>query len=343
MKTIFQCAGRGSALLSMLLSTALSAQIQTYQNHPETVSFINEMVSEHNFAQADLQKLFAGAERKQSILDAIARPAEKTLAWKEYRQIFLKPDRIDKGADFWQANHAVLAQAKQEFGVPEEIIVAIIGVETRYGENKGSYRVLDALATLGFDYPPRASFFRKELMHFLLLSREQGQDPSVLLGSYAGAMGYGQFMPSSFRSYAVDFDGDKLADIWNNPTDAIGSVANYLARHGWRRDQTITVRARVQNDYNANLINQSLDVDQSIEQLQAAGIEPVTPLEANIEAMAMKLDGENGAEFWLGLKNFSVITRYNRSRLYAMAVTQLADNIEQSYRRRAEPSSGPQS
>jgi membrane-bound lytic murein transglycosylase B len=304
---------------------------QNYGDHPEAANFVERMVSEYKFDEVALRQLMASAERKQSIIDAISRPAEKTLTWAEYRKIFIQDSRIDKGVIFWQANRNTLAQAAEQYGVPEEIIVAIIGVETRYGENKGSYRVLDALATLGFDYPPRATFFRKELEHFLLLSREQKQDPAKLLGSYAGAMGYGQFMPSSFRSYAVDFDGDQIADIWENPVDAIGSVGNYLGRHGWRRDEAIALRARVNKGYNGELFNRSLNADTTVTALMAAGIEPIQSLPGDAAAMAIKLDGDNGAEFWVGLKNFSVITRYNRSHLYAMAVYQLSDSIKQRY------------
>lgn len=309
---------------------AKNGDVVTYESHPETTKLISEMVTEHQFVEADLLQLFKGAERKQSIIDAISRPAEKTLTWKEYRKIFIKDSRIEKGVSFWQANQETLQRAEDEYGVPIEIIVAIIGVETRYGENKGSYRVLDALSTLGFDYPPRATFFRKELKQFLLLSREQTQDPAVLKGSYAGAMGYGQFMPSSFRAYAVDFDGDEIADIWDNPVDAIGSVANYLGRHGWQRDKKVVVRAKVAPDYNAGLINKSLNANQTVGELKSGGFNPVDSYDDDTAAMAMKLNGENGAEFWMGLKNFSVITRYNRSRLYAMAVYQLADNIRKA-------------
>lgn len=316
----------------MWFGAVCSSQAQTYDTHPELPTFIDEMVSEYDFAADELRRLFTNAKRQQSILDAIARPAEKTLTWKEYRKIFIKPDRIQKGVAFWQENSETLARASEKFGVPEEVIVAIIGVETRYGENKGSYRVLDALSTLGFDYPPRSTFFRKELKHFLVLSREQKQNPVELLGSYAGAMGYGQFMPSSFRSYAVDFDGDEVADIWDNPVDAIGSVGNYLGRHGWRKNEGIALRARVESEFNADLVNQSLNANQTIEQISAGGILPIESVDPASDAMAIRLEGENGTEFWVGLKNFYVITRYNRSRLYAMAVYQLADNIAEAYR-----------
>jgi len=314
-----------ATVVSLLASVDVFAQ--HYGEHPEALAFVDRMVTQHAFSETELKQLFTGAERKQTIIDAISRPAEKTLTWAEYRKIFIQDSRIDKGVNFWRANRNTLSRASDRYGVPAEIIVAIIGVETRYGENKGSYRVVDALSTLGFDYPPRATFFRKELEQFLLLSREQQQDPAVLLGSYAGAMGYGQFMPSSFRSYAVDFDGDGITDIWNNSVDAIGSVANYLAKHGWERDQDIVMRARVDSTYNQSLINQSLNVDQTLVQVKEGGLEPVRNLPDNTPVMAMRLEGENGAEFWLGLKNFSVITRYNRSRLYAMAVYQLANRI----------------
>ena len=184
-------------------------------------------------------------ERKQNILDAIARPAEKTKPWSEYRDVFLTDSRISEGVEFWRANAAALARAQQEYAVPPEIVVAIIGVETRYGRNAGTYRVLDALATLAFDYPPRSDFFRGELTEFLLLAREEGVDPRSLTGSYAGAMGYGQFIPSSFRNYAVDFDGDGKRNIWTNPHDAIGSVANYFGEHGWTADGHVVEPAAI--------------------------------------------------------------------------------------------------
>ena len=314
------------ALLVGVLGSA-SAFAQHYGDHPDALAFVDRMVSQHAFDETELKQLFAGAERQQSIIDAISRPAEKVLTWAEYRKIFIQDSRIEKGVNFWRDNSDTLVRAEDRYGVPAEIIVAIIGVETRYGENKGNYRVVDALSTLGFDYPPRATFFRKELEQFLLLSREQRQDPGALMGSYAGAMGYGQFMPSSFRSYAVDFDGDGIADIWNNSADAIGSVANYLAKHGWERDQDVVMRARVNSGYNTSLVNQGLNADQTLAQVKAGGLQPVRALSDDTAVLAMRLEGENGAEFWLGMKNFSVITRYNRSQLYAMAVYQLANRI----------------
>ena len=300
-----------------------------YSNHPLLSEFVAEMVEEHQFEEQQLIDWFSIAEKKQSIIDAISRPAEKTLTWKKYRKIFLTPSRINKGIKFWEENEAVLERAEKEFGVPAQIIVAIIGVETFYGRRKGSYRVIDALSTLAFDYPPRSQFFRGELKQFLLLAREQKQDPIALLGSYAGAMGYGQFIPSSYRAYAVDYDQDGFADIWNNEVDAIGSVANYFKRHGWEWGEAVAVRSRISNGYEKSLINKSLKPTATVAELKASGFTPVKLVSDNHSATAMRFEGRWGSEFWLGLHNFYVITRYNHSRLYAMAVWQLSQEIEQ--------------
>jgi len=297
-----------------------------YSDRKDVNDFIDEMVNEYQFSRDEMQQWFSQVRKKQSILDAISRPAEKTLTWKRYRKIFLTQSRIKKGVAFWQENADVLAKAEKEFGIPAQIIVSIIGVETRYGSNKGRFRVIDALSTLGFDYPPRAKFFRKELKQFFLLAREQKQDPLGLLGSYAGAMGYGQFIPSSYRAYAIDYTGDDFADIWDNPTDAIGSVANYFKLHGWKTGDDVVVRARVRDGYRKELSNDSLKPKHTVLQLQEDGFTPVNPLPEQT-ANAIRLEGKYGMEFWLGLHNFYVITRYNHSRLYAMAVWQLSQEI----------------
>jgi membrane-bound lytic murein transglycosylase B len=218
--------------------------------------------------------------------------------------------------------------------VPAQVIVAIIGVETRYGGNKGSFRVIDALSTLGFDYPPRAAFFRKELKEFFLLAREQKQDPLTLIGSYAGAMGYGQFIPSSYRAYAIDYTNDNFADIWNNATDAIGSVANYFKRHGWKQGQPVIVRTRISDGYDDSILNDSLKPKHTVNSLAEKGYTPVTPL-AEQKANAIRLEGKKGTEFWMGLNNYYVITRYNHSRLYAMSVWQLSQKIAQAKQQRS--------
>lgn len=315
--------------VTVVASTTAIAEDDLYRDNDLANKFVAEVVEEHGFDKAELESWFSNASKKQSILDAISRPAEKRLTWAQYRKIFLTDSRVEKGVAFWEKNEATLRKVEEEFGVPAEIIVAIIGVETRYGQNKGSYRVIDALSTLAFDYPPRSKFFRNELKEFLLLSREQKQDPLALIGSYAGAMGYGQFIPSSYRAYAIDYDKDGFADIWNNTDDAIGSVANYFKRHGWKKDQTVVVRSRVTNDFDESVINKSLKPSATLDELISKGFTPTKPVTDKSRATAMRLQGEWGAEFWLGLNNFYVITRYNHSRLYAMAVWQLSQEIQQ--------------
>jgi membrane-bound lytic murein transglycosylase B len=320
-----------AGMLVLFFSSQLSAQTETVLNYNDNKlanAFVQEMVEKHNFSQEDLKPLFFSAIKKQSVLDAISRPAEKRLTWKEYRKIFLTNARINNGVTFWEENKTTLDKAEDEFGVPSEVIVAIIGVETLYGKRKGTFRVIDALSTLAFDYPPRSKFFRRELVEFLLLAREQKQNPLSLTGSYAGAMGYGQFIPSSYRAYAIDYDEDGFADIWNNTKDAIGSVANYFKRHGWKTGELVALRSRVQTSYDEGIVNKSLKPSMNVGDLEVKGFKSVKPFKAvNAPASAIRLEGEWGAEYWLGLHNFYVITRYNHSRLYAMAVWQLSQEI----------------
>jgi membrane-bound lytic murein transglycosylase B len=301
-----------------------------YSGRPDVQAYIAELVGDHDFAEAELAEFFAQAERKDRILELIARPAERRLKWHEYRKIFIGEDRITQGQQFWHENEAALLRAEETYGVPPEYVVAIIGVETRYGRISGGYRVVDALATLAFDYPPRAKFFRSELTQFLLLAREEGMNPRDLKGSYAGAMGYGQFIPSSYRNYAVDFDGDGLRDIWSNTTDAIGSVANYFARHGWQGDGLVVLPASVQGDGLEALANQTLELTSTIGELRALGAQldgDAGGLAEQTRAAVFRMELEDGPEYWIGLKNFYVITRYNHSRLYALAVHQLSQAI----------------
>lgn len=312
-------------LVSLVMHTSAYAD---YTQRADVQAYVAELVAEHGFAAEELEDVLSRAQRKQSILDAIARPAERTLKWHEYRDIFLKEPRIEQGLAFWAEHESVLLEAEQRFGVAPEYVVAILGVETRYGRITGGYRVLDALATLGFDYPPRADFFRRELTQFLLLAREEGRNPLELTGSYAGAMGYGQFIPSSYRAYAVDFDGDGLRDIWNNPRDAVGSIANYFSVHGWRPDGTVAVRVEVAGDAAAELANETLELTHTVAELGALGVD-VDGLPADAAAALFRMENEEGSEYWLGLNNFYVITRYNRSRLYALAVHQLGQTIKQ--------------
>jgi len=296
-----------------------------YEGSPQVAEFVAEMTRDYGFAGEQLVELFRDVERKQSILDAISRPAEKVKTWKDYRPIFITDSRIAQGVDFWRQHEAALARAEKEYGVPAQVIVAIIGVETFYGRNTGGYRVIDALSTLGFDYPPRAPFFRQQLKEFLLLAREEQVDPLALNGSYAGAMGLPQFMPSSFRNFAVDFDGDGHIDIWSNPVDAIGSVASYFKRHGWTAGEPVVSAAKISGERADEGLTEGLDPVLNIGQLRALGWSSQQALRDDLPVTAFRLEGEAGAEYWLGLPNFYVITRYNRSLMYALAVHQLSD------------------
>ena len=298
-----------------------------YTGQDQARAFIERMVAEHDFDREALLTLFSRVEKKQSIIDAMNRPAEKTKTWAEYRAIFMRENRIAGGVQFWRDNAAALARAEQAYGVPAEYIVAIIGVETLYGKITGGYRVMDALSTLAFDYPRRADFFTRELEQYLLLTREHNQDPLAHMGSYAGAMGFGQFMPSSYRHYAVDFDGDSVPDIWNNATDAIGSVGNYFARHGWQRGQRVVMRARPQSGFAHEDLNSLKQPSRAVGEWQKLGLSPIEPVAGSRPAMAVELEGEDGREYWFGFNNFYVITRYNRSPMYALAVHQLAQAL----------------
>lgn len=294
--------------------------------------FIDKMVTEHGFERENLQQLFSRVAEREDIIAKITRPAERTKEWHEYRAIFMDQPRIEGGAEFWRTHQTALQQAQQKYGVPPEIITAIIGVETRYGRITGNDPVIEALATLAFAYPRRADFFRSELEHYLLLTREEQIDPLSLNGSYAGAMGLAQFMPSSYRAYAVDFDQDGQRDLWQNPVDAIGSVGNYLARHKWQPGGLIAMPAQVQTAINSDLLmTKPQQPKQSIAQWQALGVQPVQTIDPATKAVLMRLQGEFEPEYWLGFKNFYVITRYNHSRLYAMAVYQLAQAIRQAH------------
>lgn len=324
----------GKKLLASLLLAAgvlTSAQAADYAQHPLALELMAEMRDEFGFTDEHLQQVFAQARKQQSILDAISRPAERVKPWKEYRPIFLTRQRIDKGLEFWAANEAALSRAEQEYGVPAEFIVAIIGVETFYGGNTGRYAVLDALSTLSFDYPPRAPFFRGQLKQFLLLTREEQLDPASLKGSYAGAMGLPQFMPGSFRAYAVDFNDDGQINIWTDAVDAIGSVANYFIEHGWQPGQQVVLPARWKGKDTEPVLTGGLDPKHSIKELKALGWRPGGKIAAKTKATAFRFEGEEGVEYWLGLPNFQAITRYNRSEMYAMAVTQLAETLKHEY------------
>ncbi len=311
-----------AAILTSAATLGLPAQAG-YEDHPDAGKLIAELEAD-GFDPTYVRSILAKAERKQSILDAISRPAEKRLDWGEYRAIFIEPKRIAQGVEFWQEHRETLERAEQTYGVPPEIILAIMGVETRFGRITGNFRVLDALATLGFDFPRRAEFFRGQLADYFRLVRTEGVDPESLKGSYAGAMGYGQFIPSSFLAYAVDFDGDGQRDIWGNPTDAIGSIANYFAEHKWRKGEPV-IATPVFNDASVEaLVNQDLKPELTLLEWSERGVTPREALNGEMKATLMRLSSGEKNEYVLGLHNFYVITRYNHSRLYASAVYELS-------------------
>lgn len=326
---------RSNALGTLLVagfSPVLMAAGPYTGDHPAVDPFVEEMRNEYGFNPEHVRGLLAQAERKDSILEAIARPAERVRPWHEYRKIFITDKRVTDGVAFWNKHAEALAKAEEVYGVEPEVILAIIGVETFYGGNKGSHRVIDALTTLGFDYPPRADFFRGQLKAFLVLTREQQVDPLELTGSYAGAMGYPQFIPSSYQAFAVDFDEDGVTDIWNNPVDAIGSAANYFAEHKWQHGAGVAVAAEVSGDaYSKGFtLDRGLEAKISVAELKKLGWTPKEELDDATEVMAFEFDAGDHKQYWLGLHNLHVITRYNRSVMYAMVVHQLADLIREA-------------
>ncbi len=290
--------------------------------------FVRQMIGKHHFKERELTELLESAVIKDSILKQISSPSEG-LPWHKYRKIFLTEARIEGGVKFWRENEQALAAVSEETGVAPEIIVAIIGVETGYGKNMGNHRVLDALATLAFAYPPRSVFFTSELEQFLLLCREENKDPREPLGSYAGAMGYPQFMPSSFRSLAKDFEHDGHRDIWKNPRDAIASVANYFEKNGWQRGQSVAVSANAIGMQYKTFLSKELKPNTTIGQLNNIGVNTKENVAANANVKLVALEQVEGDELWVCFHNFYVITRYNHSPLYAMAAYQLSQEIKQ--------------
>lgn len=316
------------------VTSAASSALAFDIKRPEVRSFIDDMSQEHGFDKPKLEALLKSAETKQPILDAISKPAERVIPWHEYRDRFLTEKRINQGADFWLAHGEKLKQ------IPDpqlaDVVVGILGVETSYGRITGRYKVLDALVTLGFDYPPRGEFFLGELKEFLLLSREEQVDPSSVLGSYAGAMGAAQFISSSYRKWAVDGDGDGHRDLWHSWDDVIGSVANYLGEHGWVNGQPVIVDATSSKGaVDQNQFDLKLALNETVKSLRDKGIEFETELPPDTPAMLIVSQGKDGPLYRVGFNNFYVITRYNRSPMYAMAVHDLGEAI-QNYMRDTE-------
>lgn len=319
------------ALAPLLLSAIAPAQAFDTRR-PEVRSFIETMTRDHGFERVKLEALLKSAETRQPILDAISRPAERVVPWHEYRDRFLTEKRINQGADFWLAHGEKLKQ------IPDpqlaDVVIGILGVETSYGRITGRYKVLDALVTLGFDYPPRGEFFLGELREFLLLSREEKVDPATVLGSYAGAMGAAQFISSSYRKWAVDGDGDGHRDLWHSWDDVVGSVANYLEENGWIDGQQVAVNATL-SDPDMSRFDVKLALNETVQSLRDKGVKFETELPPSTPAMLVVGQGKDGPLYRVGFNNFYVITRYNRSPMYAMAVHDLGEAI-QNYMRDTE-------
>ena len=323
------CAAPAALALSLcvLVSPTHSA---TLDRASEIAPFVAGMVLRHGVSDSETRALLADARVLDTVLEAIQRPAERK-PWHEYRKIFLTEKRIARGAEYWRENAASLARAEERFGVAAEIIVAIIGVESFYGVHRGRIRVLDALATLGFRYPRRAKFFRSELESFVLLAGEERLDARRVKGSYAGAMGIAQFIPSSYRNYAVDFDENGTRDLLESTQDAIGSIANYLAEHRWRAGSPITVPAEVEGTAFQAVVEQGMKPHSSLASIRAQGVDFATDAGDEELGSLLAFEMEKGHQYWVGLTNFYVITRYNHSRLYALAVFQLAQRIRQRF------------
>ena len=313
--------------LNLLASPVLSA----VEENDRLYHFIENMANKHQFDRDKLKQLLDQVEIKQSILKAISRPAEG-MPWYKYRKIFLTDSRIKGGVKFWQQNQQVLTEVEQQYGVPAEIMIAIIGVETRYGQNTGSYRVIDALSTLGFAYPKRSKFFLSELENFLILARQEKMNPLEPVGSYAGAMGMPQFMPSSYLSYAADFDQDGKRDIWNNTGDVLASIANYFNRHHWQKGEPVAFKVEASGEQWKKALTKGLKPDVSVKQLKGWQVHVPENLAEDVQVKLLEFEQPEGRDLWVGLNNFYVITRYNHSPLYAMAVYQLSQAIAREYR-----------
>jgi membrane-bound lytic murein transglycosylase B len=318
-------------LVSLSLVLAFAAAPQTV-NDAARAAFVDKMVTQHGFDRGELTKLLDAAVIDQAILDTMARPAERVVPWHEYRNIFLTEERIAAGVRFWTEHAATIEQVADRYGVAPEMIVAIVGIETYFGTRMGRYRVLDALATLAFAYPPRSAFFTSELESFLLLTREERVDATAALGSYAGAMGAGQFIPSSYRAYAVDGDADGKRDLWTNWNDVLSSVANYFANHGWRTGEPVVDPATRGNGFTGPEPRNNLNLDGTVGSVTKLGYEFATTLPAEAPAAAYSFEAAGGgSEYWVGYHNFYVVTRYNRSTKYALAAHQLSQVIRSRY------------
>ncbi len=313
------------ALVSLACGVFAGVVHADYSQTPAGKAFIADMVVKHKLNSADVSATLRKAKRNDRVLELISKPAEKRLEWKGYSKIFLTDERIDAGVDFWSENEEILARAEKEYGVPASIIVAIIGVETFYGRISGGFRAIDALTTLAFDYPPRSSFFRSELAELFLLAQENKLNINELEGSYAGAFGMPQFISSSYRAYAIDFDGDQRNDLWQSVPDVVGSVANYFKRHGWKNGQSVVEKTQITKAALSLVVDNPRPLT-SQRELADAGIYPKR--KGTGKYSLLQLQAHEGTEYWIAHHNFYVITRYNHSNLYAMAVHQLSQKIK---------------
>jgi membrane-bound lytic murein transglycosylase B len=298
-----------------------------YTELPKVQSFIQMMSDKHGFDTVWLKEHFAKVRTVELALRLMSAPAEKTNTWPQYRSILLDKRRISRGLNFAREHHRTLDRAASDYGVPGEIILAILGVETRYGAIQGKHRTFHSLSTLAFGYPRREKFFKQELEHFLLLAREQDFEVQEVTGSYAGAMGYGQFMPSSYRRYAVDYDNDGIKDLFGNPTDAIGSIANYLEKNGWRRGEPIAVLANTNKNPQVEIVNQGKHPKYNLNELANRGFEPQIAGPSERKGMVLSFELPQSQEYWIAYNNFSAIMSYNPRYFYAMAVYQLSQAI----------------
>jgi membrane-bound lytic murein transglycosylase B len=312
-----------AAFLASLAPVAVASAVDL--KRPEVRAFIDETSRDLGFERNQLESLLAQAETKQAILDAISRPAERVVPWFEYRDRFLTEKRILQGTDFWIEHGAALRRIPDPNVAAS--VVGILGVETSFGRITGRYRVIDALATLAFDYPPRGDFFRSELQQFLLLSREEAVDPRTALGSYAGAMGAPQFISSSYRTYAIDGDGNGKRDLWNSWDDVIGSVANYLLAYGWREGEPVAVTATLEGDDLSRFNTAKPELNETVKSLRDKGVRFETSMPADAPALLIVAQGKDGPVYRVGFTNFYVLTRYNRSPMYAMAVHDLGQAV----------------
>jgi len=330
MPRMIRAGSRFAVCLGLALCWVVNADAQTAEDsvrlRPEIEKFIAYMAQTHAFNPRDLRALFAKVQPSQDVTRAMSSPSTAK-PWYEFKPLFVDQARINGGVKFWNENAEVLTQARMEFGVPEAIVVALLGVETRYGRNAGGFRVLDTLSTLAFDWPSRRDFFRGQLEQFLLLAREQGWDPLTIKGSFAGALGMPQFLPGSYRKYAIDYDRDGRIDLWRNPADVIGSVASYLKEFGWKDGEPVVAPARVATPEWQALLDLGLKPSLTLEQWKVRGVDSLQELPTALSACLFSIDLAGGAEFWFGFDNFYALLQYNRSRNYAMAIVELAREI----------------